>query len=520
MTPDELTQVLRNGETSTVEFKRCSDIPHADTFETVCSFSNRMGGDIYLGIEDDGSVSGVDGQRVAEIERNIANVANNHKLFSPAPTIETEHIAYDGRTVVRIWVSPSSSVIRFKNVVYDRVADTDVRIDGDIQISQMYIRKQNYYSERRIFRYVTPFDLRADLIARMRNMAVAQRAGHPWATMSNDELFRSAKLYDRDYVTGEEGFNLAAVLLLGKDEVISSICPAYVTDAIVRQHDEDRYDDRLMVRTNLFDAYDQLVDFIKKYLPDRFALERGKRTSPREIIARELVANSLMHREYSSPVVARIIMDGQSIRTINASRSFFEGRMKLGEFTPMPKNPIIADVLLQTGIAEKLGSGLRNLVKASELYTGVEPEFVDGDIFTATIPVKRSDISTNTGARTSQKEQVASVPDAVMGARVEEGMSTGNEPPYRQLDPIWAIFMSVGRQVKARGMVTVPQVVKDTGVDVRMVRKQLNTLVEEGQLKVEGKTRNRRYVSTPKLNLRTYEAYKDQINRIASEIHG
>lgn len=89
MTPDELTRVLRNGESSTVEFKRCSDLPHADTFETICSFSNRMGGDIYLGVENDGSVSGVTESRIAEIERNVANVTNNHKLFAPAPTVET-----------------------------------------------------------------------------------------------------------------------------------------------------------------------------------------------------------------------------------------------------------------------------------------------------------------------------------------------------------------------------------------------------------------------------------------------
>ena len=94
-----------------------------------------------------------------------------------------------------------------------------------------------------------------------------------------------------------------------------------------------------------------------------------------------------MHREYSSPVVARVTIDNESIRTVNASRSFFEGRMKLGEFTPMPKNPIIANVFVQTGIAEQPGSGLRNLIRASRQYTEREPEFRDGDIFEATIPI-------------------------------------------------------------------------------------------------------------------------------------
>lgn len=235
MTQDELMQVLQAGESSMVEFKRCSELPHTDTFETVCSFANRSGGSIYLGVDDDGQVLGVDSKRVSEIERNVVNVVSNRKMFEPAPMVETEHIEYDERIIVRIWVAPSSSVVRFKGAVFDRIADVDTHIESDIQISQMYIRKQNYYSERRIFRYVTPFDLRPELIARMRQLAVAQRAGHPWGTMSDEELFRSAKLYDRDYTTGEEGFNLAAVLLLGKDEVISSVCPAYITDAVVRR---------------------------------------------------------------------------------------------------------------------------------------------------------------------------------------------------------------------------------------------------------------------------------------------
>ena len=171
MTQDELMQVLQAGESSMVEFKRCSELPHTDTFETVCSFANRSGGSIYLGVDDDGQVLGVDSKRVSEIERNVVNVVSNRKMFEPAPMVETEHIEYDERIIVRIWVAPSSSVVRFKGAVFDRIADVDTHIESDIQISQMYIRKQNYYSERRIFRYVTPFDLRPELIARMRSLS-------------------------------------------------------------------------------------------------------------------------------------------------------------------------------------------------------------------------------------------------------------------------------------------------------------------------------------------------------------
>ena len=61
-------------------------------------------------------------------------------------------------------------------------------------------------------------------------------------SMSDEELLRSAGLYGKDRATGESGYNLAAVMLLGKDDLIMDICPAYETDALVRRVNVDRYD--------------------------------------------------------------------------------------------------------------------------------------------------------------------------------------------------------------------------------------------------------------------------------------
>ena len=41
-------------------------------------------------------------------------------------------------------------------------------------------------------------------------------------------------------------------MLLGKDDVILNVAPAYVTDALVRKVNVDRYDDREVIKTNLF----------------------------------------------------------------------------------------------------------------------------------------------------------------------------------------------------------------------------------------------------------------------------
>ena len=75
--------------------------------------------------------------------------------------------------------------------------------------------------------------------------------GHPWSSMTDDEVLKNARLYSVDRVTGKCGFNLAAVMLLGKDDVIPDIAPAYLTDALLRRFNVERYDDREIVQTNL-----------------------------------------------------------------------------------------------------------------------------------------------------------------------------------------------------------------------------------------------------------------------------
>lgn len=60
------------------------------------------------------------------------------------------------------------------------------------------------------------------MLAKIRQMAVNYAGGtHPWAEMTDVEMLKSAGLYGNDLVTGERGYNLAAILLLGKDDAFS-----------------------------------------------------------------------------------------------------------------------------------------------------------------------------------------------------------------------------------------------------------------------------------------------------------
>lgn len=49
------------------------------------------------------------------------------------------------------------------------------------------------------------------LMMRVRNLAKSKDANHPWIELDDMGILRSAGLYERDFTTGQEGFNLAAV---------------------------------------------------------------------------------------------------------------------------------------------------------------------------------------------------------------------------------------------------------------------------------------------------------------------
>lgn len=243
-------------------------------FETVASFSNRYGGYILLGVkevDDKGVVIGVNRNASASMKKNFINLLNNPDMMVPSLYLTLEEIEIDDNLVLWVYVPVSSQVEFCNKKIWDRNGDADQDITKSVDlVANLYNRKSAAYHERKIFPYVTTEHLHMELLPRIRNMALSRKPDHPWKDISNMELLRNAGLYEENLLTGEKGFNLAAVLLLGRDEVIQSCCPGYRTDAIFRNENPDRYDDRLIVETNLIDSYDLLMGFIAKHTNDKF----------------------------------------------------------------------------------------------------------------------------------------------------------------------------------------------------------------------------------------------------------
>lgn len=98
-----LDRYIQAGEGISVEFKRCGSQSGTDTFETICSFANRQGGSVLLGVRDDGAVEGVPEAAALNIERNISNVTSNPSLFNVSPLVEFERLHdTEGRLVIRV----------------------------------------------------------------------------------------------------------------------------------------------------------------------------------------------------------------------------------------------------------------------------------------------------------------------------------------------------------------------------------------------------------------------------------
>lgn len=369
-----------------VEFKRCGSQPGQDTFETICSFANRQGGSVLLGVRDDGTVEGVPEASALSIERNISNVISNPNLFNVSLLVEFERLHdTEGRLVIRVWVPMGPSLYTFKGAVYDRVADADVRVKSDAQITSMMARKQSYYSERAVYSWVTEDDLEMGLLGAVRDALRANDADHPWLSLSDEELLRAARLYGRDQLTGSGVSILPPSRCWGRRTRSSTSCRSIgpTRSFVVSRPTATTIASSAGATSSGRTTSSSASARSGCRTP---SCSTGGSTRARDVIVRELVCNCLTHREFVSPHIARITIDGEGIRTRNASRALFAGPVTLESLDPTPKNPIIANFFTQMGRSEELGSGTRSLYKFSRLYTGKDPVFEDGDQFTAFVP--------------------------------------------------------------------------------------------------------------------------------------
>lgn len=478
--PQEMLDLIRGGESITVEFKKSRTEVTKDVYETVCSFSNRDGGHLFLGVKDNGEILGIEEDKIDKVKKAFVTAVNNENKMYPPLYLTPVEYEYDGKTVLYVRVPVSQDVCRCAGRIYDRNHESDIDITHHSdEVYRLYARKSGSFFVNKVFPVFGISDLRSDLVERAKNMTRSRVKDHPWLNMTNEQILRSSGLILRDQASGKEGITLAAILLFGTDQLIMSVLPQHKTDAIFRVLNTDRYDDRDVVLTNLIESYDRLMAFGKKHLNDTFYLDGDQSVSPRDNILREIVSNLLVHRDFSNAYVAKMVIEKNQIFTENANLSHGHGALDFSTFEPFPKNPPISKIFREIGLTDELGSGMRNTYKYTKIYSGAEPQFVEGNIFRITVPL--TEIATATVG-----------PDNFRSADgINDGIENGIENGIKnKIGNLTKVEKSILNEIQKNPNIAGSEISKQLGVSSRTVARATKKLKDIGIVNRIGSPRN------------------------------
>ena len=305
--------------------------------------------------------------------------------------------------------------------------------------------------------------------------------------LESQSIFQSRMLQKTVFVKSEKKI-LSKQLFYNIDAL--NVAPTYVTDALVRKVNVDRYDDREIIKTNLIESYSQLLDFGRKNLPDKFFLEDTVNKSLRNTIIREMISNTLMHREFTSSYTAKFVIEKDRMYVENANRATKEGFITVDNLEPNPKNPLIASFFRNIGYADQLGSGVRKLFKYSKYYSGKDPLFVEDDVFRIIVPLDDAysfDYGIEAGSsKVIEINNADKMPINADKMPINAGKTLVNSLSAQQ--------NSIIQFAKETGSIKSRQVEELLGVKQRRARRILGELVNMGILERQGAYKSTVYV--------------------------
>ena len=483
MTIEEIKELISTGEKIDVEFKKSQNELNKDLYESVCSFNNRDGGHIILGVVDKTKeICGVNPDKIDKMKKDFTTAINNANKINPPLYLTPEDYEIDGKIIIYIRVPEGTQLRRFNGRIFDRTYEGDIDITNNAElVYKMYARKQSTYFVNKVYPNLGLEFLDFDVIKKAKKMAMGRVDNHAWADMNEEEILRSSGLILTDPDTGREGITLAAILLFGKDSTIMSVLPQYKTDAIYRVKNMDRYDDREVIITNLIDSFRKLMDFGKKHLNDVFVTEGDQSISARDKILREVVSNILAHRDYSNAYSAKFVIEQDVMYTENSNLPHGHGELQLNKFEAFPKNPPISKVFREIGYADELGSGMRNTNKYTKLYSGGTPSFIEDDVFRISIPIDNvANLKVGPGAdQISRKEKNETSFETSLKQVLKQS-------DYDRLKPVISKLAEVEE-------ISVQEVMELTGKSRTTAWRYMQILVECGVVELTGNTNNAIY---------------------------
>jgi ATP-dependent DNA helicase RecG len=151
MNPERIKRLLKQKENIHLEFKEAATTVPGNLFETICGMLNRDGGDILLGVGDNGNAPGVDDNAVSKMVTDLVNLSNNPQKLDPPFILFPQVYDINGKKIIHIQVPASSQVHKTGKIIYYRSNDGDFKVEQPHRIAEIANRKRNHYTEGIIY---------------------------------------------------------------------------------------------------------------------------------------------------------------------------------------------------------------------------------------------------------------------------------------------------------------------------------------------------------------------------------
>jgi ATP-dependent DNA helicase RecG len=360
-------------ESKTVEYKREFTTSYTNLIKTCIAFANTAGGKIVVGVEDKTlSVAGVpEKDQIHALESFSAAV---YQCVSPAilPEVYTQRMG--DKELVVIEISRGSSPPYFlkaqgiKTGVYVRVGPT-TRLATEEHVEELLASRN-----RILFDSQDSQETIEALDIGLLTEAYGKSPGQ--------QLLLTEKVLAKDIKDKPRATN-AAILAFGKNPQTSIAECGFICTRFKGT------EGRQIVETQEIDGpiseqISRALYFLKKYLERDFQLIEG-RLKGRTLIPisalREAIVNAAIHRKYMTTSRSKVAIYDNRVEIFSSgSLPGLITISNLGDGSSHLRNPLLAKFARRLGLAEKLGSGVREMIDSCTKANIVPPEFSeDGD---------------------------------------------------------------------------------------------------------------------------------------------
>lgn len=365
-------------ESLTVEFKSDRNcFPDKPLVEEVVGMSNAEGGEIYLGVEDDGEITGVHKKHKDSIGLQ-AMVAN--KTIPPV-SVTAALIEDEGQQVQKIQVPKNLNSVTATSdgkIVKRRINANGMPENRPLYPYEVVTRLSELGRLDFSAHILTEDDLdvlNLSLLTDLRAMIRKQGGDGSLLELTDEELLQALHLIQS--VNGKNHPTIAGLLLIGQPQKIRELLPTAEssfqvlngTDVLIN---EQSFDPLLI-------TLPRFMDYFMARNPETEVEEGLLRVPIPEFSRRafrEGIVNAFSHRDYTILRPVRVSIEDDGLIISNPG-GFVEGVNldNLLTVDPHGRNPLLTDILKRIGLAERTGRGVDRIYEGSISYGRPLPDY-------------------------------------------------------------------------------------------------------------------------------------------------